>query len=511
MTIFRMSIKYNTVAAIFVAVISTLSLQSCDLDINVNPNRPSESESKFLLPPAILKLANYETVTLNELGAFWGGYWGKANDINIGGMGATNSYIDMIINYSISDDFAVSIWQNAYSNLYNIKLIEDQEIGVNPAYAGISKIMRGWYFLRLVDHYNNVPFYEASNPAILSAKYDDGQLVYREATDLITEGIDLLKNIPVGTQVPAVDDILFKGNMESWRQLGNTLKLRALLRQSEVASADYISQQMAVIAQEGSGFLHADALADPGYSTNTNQMNGFWSSFYRSTNNNTVAAYEGYRPTRYLIQKYEEVNDPRLASVYVAVDGRYNGVILGATNDDSQNSAVTSAFKGPSENNGKPAGLFKSPTQGALVFSAAESYFLQSEAAFRGWLKEDVNYLYASAIRASFRYLGISENEDEVYLSQRLVALSEASNKLSRIIEQKWLALNGVNGAEAWNDFRRLGMPSIPGSLAVSANGSVHPVRLRYPSSEVNNNASQVDAQGNIVGTDLSFRVFWHK
>lgn len=490
-----------------------LCMSSCDMDININPNRPTKSNPDFLLPPAILKLADYETVTLNELGSFFGGYWGKANDITIGGGGATNSYLDMIINYSINDEFANNIWENAYSNLYNLKLIEDQQLLENPAYSGIAKIMRGWYFLRLVDCYNKVPFYESSNPNNGTPTYDSGDIVYKEAINLITEGEQLLITaVSKGGKIPTTDDILFKGDLIKWRQLGNTLKLRALIRQSEVAPDNFIKQEILKIENDGVGFLTADALVNPGYTTSAGQINGFWSSFYRTTNDNTVAAYNGYRPTKFLIEKYKEVNDPRLKSIYVSVDGDYKGVVLGAGNEPTQNYAVTSAFKGPKENNNTPAGLFKSATQSALIFSASESYFLQAEAALRGWTsRASVDELYKKAIQASFNYIGVSLAEQNLYLGQESIQLSSASDKLNRIIEQKWLALNGVNGVEAWNDYRRLGMPNISGSLLADPNGKVHPIRLRYPASEVNNNREQVIAQGNIVGTSKDFKVFWQK
>ncbi len=488
-------------------------MTACNLDINDNPNKAVTSDAEFLLPPAILKLTNYETITLNELGSFFGGYWGKANDVTIGGGGGTNSYLDMIINYSISDEFATQVWEQAYTNIYNIKLIEDAEENRNPAYAGMAKIMRGWYFYRLVDHYNNVPFTEASNPNNTQPKYDKGEFVYQQATQLITEGINLLKNAPVGSKFPKSDDILFNGNTKSWIQLGNTLKLRALIHQSEVASSSYIQEQMQLIQQEGSGFLQINALVNPGYSTNANQINGFWNAFYRTTNNNEVNAYRGYRPTRFLIEAYKKVNDPRLAQNYTAVDGDYKGVVFGQpTNDISQNYAVTSALKGPSENSNQPAGLLKSATQSSVLFSAAESYFLQAEAAQRGWLTAgSVKQYYENAIRSSFDYLGLSAAAFQSFISQEQVQLDQAPNALTRIIEQKWLALNGIDGAEAWNDYRRLGIPAAPGSLLASADGTVHALRLRYPASEVNNNKPAVSAEGNIVGTSPEFRVFWQK
>ena len=492
---------------------AALCFQACNMDINDNPNKPTESSPEFLLPPALLKLANYETVTLNELGSFFGGYWGKANDINIGGGGATSSYLDMIINYSINDEFASGVWENAYANLYNLKLIEDPQVKDNPAYAGVAKILRGWYFLRLVDHYNNVPFYEASVPNNRMPAYDKGEQVYKEAISLISDGQALLRTAVTSSgKKPASDDILFKGDLIKWRQLANTLKLRALIRQSEVIANDNLQNELKIIGEDGVGYLTADAFVNPGYSTSAGQMNAFWTNFYRTTNDIVVTAYNGYRPTKFLIEQYKEVNDPRLSAIYTSVDGDYKGVVLGAGNDVTQNYAVTSAFKGPNENNGVAGGLFKSATQSALIFSAAESYFLQAEAAFRGWItNESVDGLYTKGIQASFKYIGISTASQNSYLAQDKVKLAAASNKLTRIINQKWLALQGIDGAEAWNDYRRLGIPNIPGSLLADPSGKVQPIRLRYPSSEVNNNGDQVAAQGNIVGTSKDFKVFWQK
>ena len=38
---------------------------------------------------------------------------------------------------------------------------------------------------------------------------------------------------------------------------------------------------------------------------------------------------------------------------------------------------------------------------------AAESYFLQAEAALRGWITGDAKDLYQKGVEASFRYLGL--------------------------------------------------------------------------------------------------------
>lgn len=49
------------------------------------------------------------------------------------------------------------------------------------------------------------------------------------------------------------------------------------------------------------------------------------------------------------------------------------------------------------------------------------------------------NSLYESGIRESFVYLGIPTSALPEYLNQELVKYETASNKIQRIIEQKWL------------------------------------------------------------------------
>ncbi|EOZ91852.1 hypothetical protein A33Q_4544 [Indibacter alkaliphilus LW1] len=65
---------------------------------------------------------------------------------------------------------------------------------------------------------------------------------------------------------------------------------------------------------------------------------------------------------------------------------------------------------------------------------------------------------------------------------------------MRNIILQKWLALNSINSFEAWSDFRRLGIPEIPGTVASGVTG--RPQRLMYPETEIGTNNQQVQAQG---------------
>ncbi|MBB6271721.1 hypothetical protein HDF26_002178 [Pedobacter cryoconitis] len=490
-------------------IVSAFCSASCKkvLDINTNPNASTTVTKDMLLAGSLLTTARLETNTINELGEFWGGYWGKAYDISGTTTGASGTTLDLIGNYSIIDNFATDIWEKSYTNIYNYTLLQQQTQANAPFYSGIAKIVKGLHFLQLVDHYNNIPFSKASDPGITQPSYDKGDVVYAGAMDLISSGIQDIKNAGT-TAIPATSDIFFKGNGTLWVKFANTVKLRALLRQSQLSDKGaYISAEIAKINAEGSGYLTADVLANPGFTSQAdNQQNPFYTAYFRNSQGIASAMFNAVRPTRFLLSKYDGVNDPRKALIFAeATNGSgYKGVLLGQnTTDATQNASATSALRGPS------AGLIKTATSGALIFSLAESYFLQAEAAQRGWIGGEPKTLYENGIKASFSYTGVPATAFTAYNLQTGVAFDDpsATNKIERIINQKWLALNGLAGLEAWSDFRRLGLPKgMPSSVAAAA---TTPKRLRYPASEVSTNAAEVQKQGNING--LVNTVFWQQ
>jgi len=493
------------------AVLSVFSVLtvSCEsfLDVNVNPNAPV-SENLTLsskLPAALNSTANQESVQLNQLGAFWGGYWGTASE-------ALASFNDIKFYDGVgirgSRD-GIQIWENTYNILLYYKLIKDQaEEEASLFYAGISKIMMGWHFIRLVDIYNNVPFDEAlQGTNVPQPMYQPGQEVYRKSIDLITEGIQDIRSASVS---PSNDDIFFGGNKTLWAKFGNTIKLRALLQQSEVSSQNgYISAEIQKIIQEGSGFLGVgeNAYSNPGYLNTSGKMNPFYETYYRNAGGATVANHTSIRPTEYLIGKYQALNDPRLEWIYQPANGTFKGVRFGnPVADEAYNAENTSALKGPVENDGRPAGLLKSFNQPTVILSSFESLFLQAEAVERGWISGSAATYYGQAIAESFAYIGIDGDDAAAYTEQPGVSLGGATDKIGRIIEQKWLAMNSINSFQAWNDFRRLGLPDFPNSDSAPSAGA-RPLRLMYPETELQTNREEVNRQG---GDDIiRDRVWW--
>ena len=503
----------NSILKIGITAFIAVALASCSdyLDVNDDPNNPIKQTLplKAKLPAAQVASVNQETGELNLIGALWGGYWGTSNE-GISMFVDLKTYNGPAIRHQRD---GIQVWEDVYTTMLYYKLIWDEaeEEGASM-YAGISKIMIGWHFMRLVDIYNAVPFDEALAVTLFpTPKYEDGRTVYQKSIDLISEGIEDLKLAASGTEAKD-DDLMFKGDKSLWAKFGNTVKLRALLRQSQVSEQmAYIASELQKIKTEGSGFLGVgeNAFVQPGYLNTSGKLNPFWEVYYRSVQGVSTANHQDIRPTAFAVEQYQHLNDPRLPNLYVDIDGSYNGVLFGNPDTAPEFArANTSAFKGPEENGGSPAALFKSFDQPSVLMASFESLFLQAEAAQREWIDGSPKLFFEQAIQESFGYMEVNPAEFATYNSQPDVNFDQASDKIERIIEQKWLALNSISSIEAWNDFRRLGIPAIPNSLEAPS-PAARPLRFMYPETERMTNNEEAAKQG---GDDmLNDPVWWDK
>lgn len=162
-------------------------------------------------------------------------------------------------------------------------------------------------------------------------------------------------------------------------------------------------------------------------------------------------------------------------------------------------------------------GIIKSRVMGQLIMPAAETYFLLAEAALKGHaLSGDAATNFYNGIKASYNYLQKSGTATtsttstvlDAYLTAYKGANSTsylvnyalattAAQRLEAIITQKYIALNFVNGFEAWQEYKRTGYPAISGTAATTTFVSLQssttstdrlPVRNLYPTTEYNLN-----------------------
>jgi hypothetical protein len=317
-------------------------------------------------------------------------------------------------------------------------------------------------------------------PDITNPAYTPQEEVYDSIIALIDRAITL---IDVNAEVtPGTDDLIFQGDMEQWLRFTNTFKLRALLRLSQVAP-----QKAAAGIQtlNNSRFLEQDAQIQ--YSSVGGNQNPLFSEMLELGRTQNLVASETV--TKFMTQN----KDPRADVFFNRYVNATTGLdtIIGIPQGSFRTTTRVVSF--PSTVVGAYAINDQSANAPVKFMSAAESYFLQAEAVVRGWLNvgKPASTLFQQGIRASFTAYKVPDVE--TYLSSSPAAQwpSGTTAQIRAIIIQKWLAMTGNQGFEAWTEWRRTGYPDFFTVSKASALGNDRmPARLLYPSSEVTRNVN---------------------
>ena len=160
------------------------------------------------------------------------------------------------------------------------------------------------------------------------------------------------------------------------------------------------------------------------------------------------------------------------------------------------------------------------PTYGEVLMEYAEVEFILSE--INGW---DATH-YKTGVQASMDKWGVDASKAAAYVSALPVANQE------NVITQKYLALY-MQGAEAWNEYRRTGFPNggillLPGQSAKDNNGATYtftplmsgnvvakdlPARVRYPITQPSlNGANYNEASSRLSnGDEIDSKLFFAK
>jgi SusD/RagB-like outer membrane lipoprotein len=506
---------------LYLAVLCTVLIGACSKNYfninNNNPNQVTNLPPKTLMAGVLNQAASIVTTDFPFLGCYQG-YWTISQGF---------SDITDYANYNYSTNFGQNIWTDLYSNLGNIVYIETaaKTDSTLILFGAMSKIMEALHYQMLVDIYNNVPYTQASSPLILYPKYDNAQMIYEDIVKKIDTAITMINTASSAAVAPDnTSDILFGGNMLLWKQFANTLKLRILLHQSEMSGQQsYIQAQLQNIVNEGDGFLPAgqNAWVNPGYAQNNYQQNPFYASFGFTPSGGTASNYTSFKAQNYAINFYTNTNDVRIGYDYSPLAGygstpyQYVGGPFGTIGLPSPSSASSIGAYIPA-GGGVPAGpqvgLLQNDAQSCPIMTATESFFLQAEAAQRGWIAGNPQTLYQQAITESYNYLLVTNavSAANAYYSQPInnVGWAASPNKLQAIIVQKWAALNGLDLLEVWSDYRRLHYPSdIPLSNSPYVVSQTPPVRLLYPTIEYQTNQANVQAVGTI--NQFTSKIFW--
>ncbi|MBK7870340.1 MAG: SusD/RagB family nutrient-binding outer membrane lipoprotein [Saprospiraceae bacterium] len=462
-------------------------------EINTNPNSPSEVNSALLLPQ----------IQRDMINAVLGEAWGIGN---------------VVIQHTAKNQFVNedrylwgelnSIWNNVYDNMRDVNniLIQSEELGQNN-YKGIALIMKSWMFSLATDCYGDIPYTEASRAkeGFVYPKYETQENIYNGILNDLKTANDVLGS----TGEVVSGDVIFNGDIEKWRKLANSLRVRYLMRISN--KRDVSAELKSIVGDPKQPVFGSNA---------DNAVYDYLASapdqFPQFTNR--IGSFNEFRASKTAVDMLKTLNDDRMFIFFrptPATEGSASPVYEGIPNGLADAEALQ--YNGGPQNHSRIGELYFEQSISAkglqiakgIIMTNAELQFLLAEAAEKGLITADAATYYNNGIKASFEFYGLTAND--TYLNQPTVAYTGTQQeKLVKIGTQKWIAFF-YTGLEAWFDWRRTGIPALQPSVD-NQNEDRIPVRFIYPIIEQglngDNRAEAVNRQG---ADDINTKMWYLK
>ena len=450
-----------------------------DLDININPNTPTDVDKSLVLTAAQGSLVTAMGGQLTNLGGFLAQYHTQSP--------SASQYLD-IDTYNMNTDFSDRLWNELYAGCLNdLKYVIEKSIeeGDTGTYL-IAKLLRVYTFQLLTDLYGDIPYSESLlGSENITPNMDSGSDVYLGLIAELEEAVSQYNNTPVSSVVGS-QDAIFNANMSDWLKFANTLKLKLYMRMAYTNQAN--SSAVIALINENN-FLTSDAKFAI-YDGAQNRANPFYDvQLDRLGDVNNVGSSS-------LIEFYTENGDPRLEAVY-----RRNGQNLFRGLDQGDRGSFPSEV---ASDFARPNVLSTTPV---YLMTVSESYFLQAEALIRYANGAGADEAYNAGVINSFRTYGldtsvaqnlISSGGNYEYISG---GVAGTESTLRQVMIQKWASLAYINNIEAFFEVNRTQYPETTtfgnhdysiGNLVVSVSsvltGNQTPNTIFYPDAEVTKN-----------------------
>lgn len=489
----------NTLFKLLGVIVLGSYLTGCSswLDINVNPDSPSED----VITESVL-LPGIEVSIPFELSA---GYAARYSNAWVGQFSLNGLPPDVqtfrILDTDVNNTWEYALYTNVLKNT-NI-LIQKALLKGDTHYQGIGQTLMAYSLAIATDLWGSIPLSEAFQPEVFpKPKFDDQEKVYTAIFKLLDDAMVNFNSTALQSSAPGNDDLLFQGNITKWKKLASSLKARYAIRLT-YAKGGATQADIALTALT-SGFGSNSDDADFIYFDKTGSENPWyqWMSkfnmLYLDTNIYNV------------LNKYK---DPRLN---VFADPAYGGDHVGQI-VPHRNGMLTTlpgetsklAIERTNYDDGEPLSpYFITKSTPVSLITYAEVCFLKSEAYL--WKNDFTNaYKYLKdGTKASLLKLqrdnapAFTQAQADAFVASlpALPTSFEAAQKM--IIELKYVA--NFLSVENYNDYRRTHYPVI--IMPMGAQYPNVPVRLPYATSPKLYNKDNVPSV--IINAD---KVWWDK
>jgi hypothetical protein len=393
----------------------------------------------------------------------------------------------------LPDEMWETLYRDVLLDFKEAKRLADIDVSITSEVKKNQKavvdILEVYVYHVLVDINGNVPYSEAlmgrEKP---SPKYDDAATIYADLLNRLKTDAQTL-NSSFDSYGEA--DIIFQGDVDSWKRFANSLQLRLAMRLADVNPA--LSKSAAEAAIARGVFTNQAESASLIYYGLTPHVNSIYNFVIQQGRRDFVAANT-------IVNIMNTLDDPRRPYYFSDIDGEFIGGRYGYSNVFEQ----CSSFSAPMLEADYPA----------ILMDYVEVEFLLAEAAARGYnVGSGTNEShYNTAVTESVIAWGGTSADATTYLANPEVGYSTGSNAgdfRKKIGLQKWIALYN-RGLEGWAEWRRFDTPAfnIPRRRTVND----IPMRMPYPYNENNLNLANYTAAAAAIGGDVvQTKIFWDK
>lgn len=509
--------KHINKQLILIVAVFAIGFASCKktwLDVNQDPNRVTDANitAELIFPAAANEVGQLAvgSTSLQE----WMGYWAP----NGGFVPQQN-----VISYNIDFTFADGLFQSYYNALFDLHQVEVKGLASGDTdIAAASIVLSAKLFQEVVDFFGDVPYSQAFQTGkYTTPAYDPAQQIYNSLQLRLDTAITYLRTYAASNAFTTAD-IINHGDVTKWAKFANTLKLRLLIRQSEVPGFDP-SAEIAKIANGGNVIDNIlgpgeSISVNPGYVDDVNKQSPFYAAHGWTPSG--VQSDQATNANNYIVTILTNTNDPRLGRFFFPAGfdpnngfvGNVFGDPIGTLAQSAQSSYFGPALVGELDANDVGTGY----SMNQFIFPSFQSLFLYAEAVARGWVAGDADAALAAAITESFVWLGVPDaaNAAMAYIAANpsITTMGSASTPIARdriVAYQKYIANTGIDPQESFFDLNRLHFltdNSYISTLPTKISNTL-PLRYLYAQSEYTTNGANTPKQ--VAGDEFTKKLFW--
>jgi hypothetical protein len=430
-------------------------------------------------------------------------------EASLGGYASTNTeaisggqYAQYFTETQYSGTSLYNLPQNSFTgnyggNLNNLQTIIKLNESKNT--TAVAKILQQYIYWIITDSWGDVPYSEAlKGSAVITPKYDTQEDIYKGILATLTSAIG-----EFDSSSSLAGDIIYGGDVASWKKMANSLKLLAAIQLSQVPSASTYASA-AVKEAIAAGVIEDNA---------SNFVLKYPGGVYKSAWWNIYNGRKDFAEAKTLTDITVSTNDPRqnafggaseqagnVATSNIGVP--YGLVRLSVSDFTDKNPTWARVLRGD----------LRTENGSVMLISSAEVWLARAEAANLGWTGESVTTDYTTGITQSFEQWGVGA-PSAAYIAQFPVTDAHDADithtQVKNISTQRWIS-SYPDGHAAWAIWRKTGWPKLtPAPDATNATKQIVR-RFVYATSEYNTNGINVNAAAaRLAGGDSQDSHVW--